>query len=177
MSSYLPAPYESAPDDDLGAAGAAALTGTTALLIALTLGRHAWSQYPGVRDIATAGRIAGGDPAVLLTTVTWAVSAVLMTLGALLLVFRRGRGAVVLGALVGLAGTAGARWGFDWFTPAHPVDNAVAYFGGVVVVALGLLPPTRRWVAGRRRLRRGGLPPVTSATTLSPTRVQIGPAR
>ena len=39
MSSYLPAPYESAPDDDLAAAAGAALTGTTALLIAVTLGR------------------------------------------------------------------------------------------------------------------------------------------
>ena len=64
-----------------------------------------------------AGPVGRDDLAVLATTATWAVSAVLMTLGALLLVVRRGRGLVVLGALVGLAGTAVARWAFDWFTP------------------------------------------------------------
>lgn len=177
MSSYLPAPYEAAPDDDLAAAAGAALVGTTALLVALTLGRQAWAQYRSVAEVLTAGRIEGADPALVLTTVTWAVSTVLMVAGALALVVRRGRGALTLGAAVGLVGTAGARWGFDWFTPVHPLQHAAVFFGGVVVMALALLPPVGRWIAGRGKRRTRGLPPVTSATALTPTRVQIGQAR
>ncbi len=177
MTSYLPAPYESAPDDDLGSAAAAALTGTTALLTAVTLGRQAWDQYRSVADVVTAGRIDGVEADVLITTVGWGVSALLMALGAVALVVRRGRGAVLLGAVVGLAVAVGARWGFGWFTPAHPVDHGSVFFGGAVVLVLALLPATRRWVAGRGRHRRPGMPPVTSATTLTPTRVQIGQAR
>jgi hypothetical protein len=177
MSSYLPAPYESAADDDLAAAAGAALTGTTALLIALTLGRQSWAQYPAALDLLTAGRLEGTDLALVATTATWAASAVLMTLGAVLLIARRGRGVVMSGAFVGLAGTAIARWGFDWFTPVYPLDNAAAYFGGVAVIGLAMLPSTRRWIAGRGRPGQRKLPPVTSATALTPTRVQIGQAR
>lgn len=177
MSSYLPAPYESAPDDDLGAAALAALTGTTGVLIAVTLGRQAWVQYPDAKAALTGGPLAGSDVALLSTTAAWAVSAAAMTLGAVLLVVRRGRGLVVFGALVGLAGTAIARWGFDWLTPVHPLDNAAVYYGGVAVILLASVPPTGRWIAGRGRARQRGLPPVTSATALTPTRVQIGQAR
>jgi hypothetical protein len=42
---------------------------------------------------------------------------------------------------------------------------------------LALLPATKRWIAGRGRRSRSGLPPVTTATPLTPTRVQIGQAR
>ena len=177
MSSYLPAPYEAAPDDDLGSAAAAALTGTTALLIAVTVGRQAWDQYRSVADVVTAGRIDGVEADLLITTVGWAVSAAFMALGAVALLFRRGRGAVLLGAVVGLAVTAGARWGFGWFTASHPVEHGPVFFGGVVVLVLALLPATRRWTKGRDRHRQRRLPPVTSATALTPTRVQIGQAR
>ena len=51
------------------------------------------------------------------------------------------------------------------------------YFGGVAVIVMALLPVTGRWIAGRGRSRQRGLPPVTSATALTPTRVQVGQAR
>lgn len=177
MSSYLPAPYEAAPDDDLAAAAAAALAATSAVLIAITLGRQAWDQYPAAIDALQAGPLGGDSSAVAISTFGWAASAVLMGLGAVLMLVRRGRGFVVLGAVIGLATTIAARAAFDWFTPSHPIPHAVVFYGGAAVIVMALLPATGRWMAGRGRGRDRGLPPVTSATPLTPTRVQLGQAR
>ncbi len=180
MSSYLPAPYESAPDDDLPAAAGAALAGTLAVLVAVTLGRQAWEQYPAAVDAVNAGAFADDDLAVLLSTGGWAVAAVLSLVGAAMMVVRRGRGVLLLGAAAGLVTTLAVRYAFDWFTPAHPLPAEVTYYGGAAVIVLALLPATGRWMAGhgdQRRQRPRGLPPVTSATPLTPTRVQIGQAR
>lgn len=178
MSSYLPAPYESAPDDDLPAAACAALTGTLAVLVAITLARQAWDQYPAAVDALNGGSLVGDDLALVVTAGGWAASAVLMGLGAVLMLVRRGREVVVLGALIGLATTIVARYAFDWFSPAHPVTHGAVFVGGAVVIVLALLPATSRWISGRGAGRRNrGLPPVTSATPLTPTRVQLGQAR
>lgn len=176
MSTYLPAPYESVSDDDLGAAAAATLVGTLGALVAVSIGRQAWDQRTRFVDLIDAGSFSGDNLAVVVSTVGWAVAAVLMVLGAVLLLFRRGLGLLVVGSVVGVVTTAIARYGYDWFTPRYPIDNLPVFLGGIGVLLLALLPATRRWVAGRRTRSRG-LPPVTSATALTPTRVQFGQAR
>lgn len=177
MSQIMPAPYESAPDDDLAAASMATLAVALGALVGYSLGRQAWTQWPTARDLIDAKRTTGVDLEVLVTTAGWAAAAVLMVLGAVLLAFRRGRGLLVFGSLVGVVVTVIARYSFDWFTPGHfALPNLPVYFGGAVVLVLALLPATRRWVNGRRPRSRC-LPPVSSATALTPTRVQIGQAR
>ena len=47
-------------------------------------------------------------------TVGWAVAAVLMVIGALLLLFRRGRGLLIFGALISIATTAWAQFGLGY---------------------------------------------------------------
>lgn len=173
---YLPAPYESAPDDDLGSATAATLAASVGALISVSLGMQVARQFPAAKQALDAGTLTGARMELVVVTTGWAAAAALMGLGALLLLFRRGRGLLVLGALVGVATTGVARYEFGWFTASHPLANIAVYFGGVAVFVLALLPGTRRWIAGRGR-RRGALPPVLSATALAPTRVQIGPAR
>ncbi len=180
MTAYLPAPYESAPDDDLGSAVAATLAASAGVLVAVSLGVQAWQQYPEASSVIKAfdgGSISGAPLELLFTTAGWALAALLMGLGGLLLIFRRGRGALVFGALVSIAVTAVARYQFRYFTPSHPLANVAVFFGGVAVIVLALLPQTRRWIAGRGHRRRGGLEPMMTATALTPTSVQIGPAR
>ncbi len=160
------APYESVPDDDLGSAAAATVAVALGALIAVTLGVQSWQQIPAFRATMQARDLRGQELATVVTTVGWGVAAVLLGFGALLLVFRRGRGLLLLGSLVGVATTAIARFGFQWFTPTHPLDHALVFWGGVAVLLAAVLPATRRWVAGRSGR---GMPPVTTATPLLPT--------
>jgi putative Mn2+ efflux pump MntP len=93
-------------------------------------------------------------PTVVVPTVGWAVAAVLMAIGALLLLFRRGRGLLVFGALIGVATTAWAQFGLGYGgeDAVHQVDQWPLYWGGVVVIVLALLPATGRWVGRQRRV-------------------------
>jgi hypothetical protein len=165
ITSTLAAPYESVPDDDLSAAAAATVTGALALLVAVSLGMQAWRQLPNVDRVLDAGSFQEADVPLLSTTFGWGAAAVLMTLGALLLSIRRGRGTVIFGSLIGLAATLLARVEFGWFTPEHPLEHLPVYFAGAAVVLLALLPGTRRWISGRRQ--RNTLPPVLSVESAS----------
>ncbi len=154
----LPAPYETPPQDDLAATLAAVLTTTVAALSAWVLGSWAYSTIRFLVDeIARVGWSALSseqeDSAVV--AIGWAVAAVFLGLGALLVLFRRGRRAAVLGGLIAAGTTALARYGFGFGDSgsAVPVANWPLYWGGVAVVVLALLPATGRWV-GRRRRRR-----------------------
>jgi hypothetical protein len=159
--SYLPAPYESPQQDDLSATIAAILTTTVALITSWVLGQHA---YPVVREFIDAAMgnlstaqedaLTASVPTVVVPTVGWAVAAVLMAIGALLLLFRRGRGLLVFGALIGVATTAWAQFGLGYGgeDAVHQVDQWPLYWGGVVVIVLALLPATGRWVGRQRRV-------------------------
>ena len=171
----LPAPYESVADDDLGSAVGAALTGALAGLLAVSLGAQAWRQIPDIKNSLDLEDLEGNDLATVLTTIGWGLGAVLLGLGAILLFFRRGRGAVMLGSLIATAATLIARYAFDWFTPAHPMDNAIVYYGGIAVFLLAAMPATKRWVSAPRR-PRSAMPAVTTATPMTRTSgtVRIG---
>ena len=122
---------------------------------------------PALKESFDIEDLAGNDLATAITTVGWGLAAVLLGLGAILLIFRRGRGSVLLGALISVAVTLVARYAFDWFTPAYPLDNAVVYYGGIAVFALAVLPATKRWVSAPRRNR--SMPAVTTATPMTRT--------
>ena len=162
---YLPAPYEAGSQDDLAATVAAALTVSVAGITSWILGSAA---YPMIRDVVEQAR--GGssfDPAasLLVPGAGWSLAAVLLAIGALLLLFRRGRGLLVFGALVSVATTAVARisWGFG--TPTHPIAQWPLYWGGVLVLLLALLPATGRWL---RRRRPAGQPVGTVRSAVRP---------
>jgi hypothetical protein len=158
--SYLPAPYESPQQDDLSATLAAILTTTVALITSWVLGQQA---YPVVREFidglsgnlttAQQDALSASADTVAVPTAGWAVAAVLMVIGALLLLFRRGRGLVILGALISIATTAWAQFGIGYggADAAIPVSQWPLYWGGVVVVVLALLPPTGRWIGRQRK--------------------------
>ena len=99
-------------------------------------------------------------------TVGWAVAAVLMVVGALLLLFRRGRGLLVFGALIAVATTAWAQFGLGYGGDGAliPVESWPLYWGGVGRVVLALLPATGRWVG---RTRRAPKPSTVIGTTES----------
>ncbi len=156
---YLPAPYESPQQDDLSATLSAILTTTVGLLTSWVLGQQA---YPVVKDYidGAMGNLnsdqqealkASLDTA-LVPAVGWAVAAVLMVIGSLLLLFRRGRGLLVFGALIAIATTAWAQFGLGYGGEgaAIPISQWPLYWGGVAVVVLAMLPATTRW------LGRGG---------------------
>jgi hypothetical protein len=163
-SSYLPAPYESAPDDDLAAASVATLTGALAVMLAVTLGAKALDQVPQLQGLTEGVEPTEAQLAALLTTVGWAAAAVFLGFGAVLLVFRRGRVLVVWGGLIATAFTLIARYVFDWFTPAHPVGSMPVYLAGIGVIVLAALPATGRWIRGRSA-RRGPIVIGTVSTT------------
>ncbi len=173
----LPAPYESVPDDDLGAAVAAALTATLAAVTAINLGLQSWQQSPEALDRIKAGALSADAVNLVISTAGWLISVFFLAVGAVLLLLRRGRGAVIVGALVGLGTTVLARYKFEYFTAAHPLANSWLYFGGAAVVVAALLPATGRWIRDRRQVPRGGMPALTSATVLVPTQLRIGQAR
>lgn len=165
---YLPAPYETPQQDDLAATLAAVLTTTVAGLTSWVLGSWAYST---IRDLL--GRFTVNDPPdptsaqveSAVVAAGWAVAAFFLALGALLVLFRRGRKAAIWGGLMAAATTALAQFGFGYgdTDAAVPIDNWPLYWGGVVVVVLALLPATGRWV-GRIRKARIGQPGVTGTT-------------
>ena len=165
---YLPAPYETPQQDDLAATLAAVLTTTVAALTAWVLGSSAYSTIRGLL-----ARFTVNDPPDPTTrqvesaviAVGWAVATLFLALGALLVLFRRGRKVAVFGGLVATGTTALAQFGFDYGGAGAPVpiENWPLYWGGVAVVVLALLPATGRWV-GRIRRARIGQPGVTGTT-------------
>ncbi len=68
----------------------------------------------------------------------------LMVIGALLLIFRRGRGSLILGALVSIATTAVAQYELH-LGPATQSQSWL-YWGGIGVLVVAALPATGRWV-------------------------------
>ena len=158
--SYLPAPYESPQQDDLAATVAAILTTTVGLITSWVLGQHV---YPVVRELidGAMGNLSSAQEDALqasmatvgVPTVGWAIATVLMVIGSLLLLFRRGRGLLIFGALIAVATTAWAQFGLGYGGEgaAIQVDQWPLYWGGVAVVVLALLPATGRWVGRTRR--------------------------
>jgi len=158
--SYLPAPYESPQQDDLSATVAAILTTTVGLITSWVLGQHV---YPVVRELidGAMGKLSSAQEDSLqeamgtigVPTFGWAIATVLMVIGSLLLLFRRGRGLLIFGALVSIATTAWAQFGLGYggVDAAVPVDQWALYWGGIVVVGLALLPATGRWIGRTRR--------------------------
>lgn len=157
--SYLPAPYESPQQDDLSATLSAILTATVALITSWVLGGQA---YPVIRDVidgamgnlttAQEDALTSSLDTVAVPTIGWALAAASMTVGAVLLLFRRGRKLLILGALISIGTTAWAQYGLGYGGEGATivVDQWPLYWGGVLVAVLGLLPATGRWI-GRSR--------------------------
>ena len=153
--SYLPAPYESPQQDDLSATVAAILTTTVAFITSWVLGQYA---YPVVMEFIDGllgnlttdqqDALEASLDTVAVPTLGWTVAAVLMVIGALLLLFRRGRGLLIFGALLAVATTAWAQFviGYGGEGAVIAVDQWPLYWGGVAVVLLSLLPATHRWI-------------------------------
>jgi hypothetical protein len=151
----------------------AILTTTVGLITSWVLGRAA---YPVVKEAvdgllgnlssAQQDALEASVDTVVIPAVGWAISAVLMVIGALLLLFRRGRGLLVFGGLIAIATTAWAQFGLGYGgdDAAIPTEQWPLYWGGVVVVVLALLPPTGRWVG---RTRRNAKPTNVIGTTES----------
>ncbi len=161
--SYLPAPYESPQQDDLAATLAAILTTTIALITSWVLGKYA---YPVVREVIDAARgqlgtaqedaLQSSLATTAIPTAGWAVASVLMVIGAVLLMFRRGRKLLIFGALIAIGTTLWAQYGAGYGGAGAEVvvDQWPLYWGGVPVAVLGLLPATGRWVGKARRVDR-----------------------
>ena len=161
--SYLPAPYESPAQDDLPATVFAILTTTVGLITSWVLGQAA---YPVVKEFVDGllGNLSSAQEdafqaslkTVGVPSAGWAIAAVLMVIGALLLLFRRGRALLVFGSLISIATTAWAQFGIGYGGEGAeiPISQWPLYWGGVVVVVLALLPPTGRWVGRTRRNAR-----------------------
>lgn len=153
--SYLPAPYESPQQDDLAATVVAILTTTVSLITSWVLGQWA---YPVVKEFVDGlmGNLSTEQQdaftasldTVAVPTVGWSISAVLMVIGALLLLFRRGRGLLIFGGLIAIATTAWAQFmlGYGGADATIQVEQWPLYWGGVAVVVLALLPATGRWI-------------------------------
>ncbi len=167
MSHYLPAPYEAAPDDDLGAAVGATLTGTLAVLTAWIVGVPAYDHIrsavellkldsnPSEAALRAAGVGAG-----------WAVAVLFLVFGTLGLILRRGRGGLIFGALVSLATTLVADTQFKMLAGD---TNPWMYYAGVAVVIAALLPATKRWLKK---------PPVAAPVVIAaPAQIRIGQNR
>jgi hypothetical protein len=165
---YLPAPYESAQQDDLAAALGAGLTVATAGITSWVLGTFAVEVVSSVfRETKDGNFSFDGVPADLVVpTVGWSIAVVFLVLGAVLMLFRRGRGTVIVGALIAVATTAIAQFAYhydDLVTAPAPatvhLDKWWLYWGGVAVFVAAILPATGRWVnRGRRK------PPTGTAT-------------
>ena len=167
---YLPAPYETPQQDDLAATLAAVLTTTVAALSAWVLGSSAYTTIRLLGGRVHRQRSAGShDQAQIESAVVaagWAVATLFLGIGALLVLFRRGRKAAVLRRVDRRrdhrAGPVRRS------ATATPVRRCRSRTGrctgvGVAVVVLALLPATGRWV-GRIRRPRIGQPGVTGTT-------------
>lgn len=152
---YLPAPYESPQQDDLSATLCAILTTTVGLITSWVLGQHAYPVLKEYIDGAMGNLSSAQQDALtsavetaLLPAVGWGLAAVLMVIGSLLLLFRRGRGLLVFGALISVATTAWAQFGLGYGgdDAAIPVSQWPLYWGGAVVIVLAMLPATKRWL-------------------------------
>ena len=166
---YLPAPYETPQQDDLAATLAAVLTTTVAGLTAWTLGSWAYATIRSLFDVFTVNDPpdpSTGQVESALVAAGWGVAAVFLALGALLVLFRRGRKAAVFGGLIAIVITAVAQFGFGYGDAGAPVpvQNWPLYWGGVAVVVLALLPATGRWVGRSRRSRKAPEVTGTAAT-------------
>ena len=169
--SYLPAPYESPQQDDLAATLAAILTTTVGFITSWVLGQHV---YPVIRQAfdAARGTLSSADqqaftdslPTVAVPTIGWSIATVLMVLGSVLLLFRRGRGLLVFGALIAIATTAWAQFGLGYggADATVPVAQWPLYWGGVAVLVLAALPATGRWLGKQR-------PPSNASTVIGTT--------
>src|SRR5262245_20796760 len=91
VMTYLPAPYETPPQDDLVATLAAVLTTTVAVVSAWVLGSWAYSTIRGLLDATGLDDLTIGSGQAGLLALGWALSALLLGVGALLVLFRRGR--------------------------------------------------------------------------------------
>lgn len=153
---YLPAPYESAPSDDLAAALAGGLAVTSAGITAWVLGHRTWDEVATLLDRGRDLDSLPSGPALVLGG--WALATVLLVLGGLLMLFRRGRGLLGFGALVSLAATVFGQVDLDLdeWVPQWPL-----YWGGAVVLVVVMLPATGRWV--KRTTRRQ--PPLIGTVT------------
>ena len=165
---YLPAPYETPQQDDLAATLAAVLTTTVAALTAWVLGSWSYSTIryliDRIEQVEWSGLSSAQENSAVVA-LGWALSAVFLGLGALLVLFRRGRKAAIWGGLIAAATTALAQFGFGYGGAGAQVaiENWPLYWGGLAVVVLALLPATARWV-GRVRQARIGQPGVTGTT-------------
>jgi hypothetical protein len=163
MSIY-PAPYESPPEDDLRAAVAGWMTVTTAVILSWILGFAAYHRIRDAAALMSHGTQLESVPSELLVPgVGWAAAVIFMVAGCLPVVLRKGRKAVEFGAVIAVVITIIAHASYQY---AQTVDQWPLYWGGVVVLALALLPATRRWVHR--------LPPPTGETPIGT--IPIGPA-
>jgi len=153
---YLPAPYESAQQDDMVAALGAGLTISTAAITSWVLGAFSYDSIRSIVESIDRGGDFEDIPAdVLVPTAGWTVAAVFMVLGALMMFARRGRGSVILGSLVAIATTAIAQFAYHYDELARQSNAAdlhlehwPLFWGGVVVFVAAVLPATGRWVNG-----------------------------
>ena len=173
--SYLPAPYEAPQQDDLSATLAAILTTTLAMITSWVVGALA---YPVIREgiDAAMGNLTDDQqqaftaalPTTGVPTVGWALAAVLMVIGAVLLLFRRGRGLLIFGALICVATTAFAQIGLGYGDVGSgakvTVDQWPLFWGGVAVVIAAILPATGRWIGRTRQRSAGGQSTVIGTT-------------
>jgi len=168
---YLPAPYESPQQDDLSATLSAILTTTVGLITSWVIGQHAYPVIKEYIDGAMGNLSSAQEDALtaavdttLVPSVGWAVAAILMVIGSVLLLFRRGRGLLVIGALIAIATTAWAQFGLGYGGEgaAIPVSQWPLYWGGVAVLVLAMLPATKRWL--RRSVKSPGQSTVIGTT-------------
>ncbi len=155
MSTY-PAPYESPPEDDLPAAVAAGMTVTAALILSWVLGFAAYHRLSDMVQLLADDRDPDELPAeVLLPGAGWAIAVLFLVFGSIPLVRRTGRASVIFGALVSIVVTVVAHAEYDY---GLSVAQWPLYWGGIVVLALALLPATRRWA--HRLSRPSGETPI-----------------
>ena len=142
---YLPAPYESAQQDDLPAALGAGLTVTVAGITSWVLGRWAYDSARALIDQIKADSGRALSKSQLIPTAGWSVAVLLMVIGAVLLAFRLGRGVLVFGAMIAVATTAVAQFGYHYGSDL-PMSQWPLFWGGAVVFLLVVMPATGRWV-------------------------------
>jgi len=161
---YLPAPYESAQQDDLPAALSAGLTISLAAITSWVTGSFAYDNLSPVFN----GSVDFEDlpTAMSVPTIGWSIGVLFMVIGMLTLGFRRGRQAIMLGALISLATTLVAQFIYGYpDDPAlgAPIEQWPLYWGGLAVVVVASLPATKRWI-----VRKTPLPPPAGGPTLWP---------